>query len=362
MRLVFFIILSFVCHAVHARQEFAFTHFSTVDGSGLASNMVVSLYQDEKGFIWVGTANGLQRFDGSKFIDVNSSKKGTDELPHATISQIIPADSGKLILAIRTLGEFGIFDPSDFSYRKIAITSSASLPSRAEFRIWKTADQEIYVTVLHYGILKYDKKKNAFIETGEFHIPPNWHVYLTAEFEDVEKKQLWFGCDSGLCVYDRKSKQTWYRGNNPNKIAVLENKLLRDNITQVYIDAKRRMWVFGWPEWNVYKQFHFCFDTAGNFLSKDTAGLNTGITGFAAYDHFYETKDKDLWIYGAGVLLNFDNSSKRFQLNKTRAGIESIGINYEVVFDVIQEGMAVCGWLQTMEFIIQHLEAAVMLL
>ena len=146
MRLFIIFIQIIFCFAVQARESFAFTHFSTADGSGLASNMVNSLYQDQKGFIWVGTANGLQRFDGSKFIDLYTSKKGSDELPHANISQIIPADSGRLILAMRNLGEFGIFDPSDFTYRKISIRSNAKLPPRAEYRIWKSASPAGFTT------------------------------------------------------------------------------------------------------------------------------------------------------------------------------------------------------------------------
>src|SRR6478735_9035444 len=79
-------------------QSFTFNRFTTEDGLGLSSNVVNSLYQDEKGFIWVGTANGLQRFDGRKFIQFNIIKPGSDILPDARLYQILPADSGKLFL------------------------------------------------------------------------------------------------------------------------------------------------------------------------------------------------------------------------------------------------------------------------
>ena len=47
-----------------AQRGFTFNRISTDDGIGLSSNVVYSIYQDKKGFIWTGTANGLQRFDG----------------------------------------------------------------------------------------------------------------------------------------------------------------------------------------------------------------------------------------------------------------------------------------------------------
>src|SRR5688572_1085914 len=35
--------------------------------SGLSSNDVVSIVQDQAGYLWVGTKNGLNRFDGNTF-------------------------------------------------------------------------------------------------------------------------------------------------------------------------------------------------------------------------------------------------------------------------------------------------------
>src|SRR3954468_19161413 len=98
--------------AVCAQQGFGFIHITTDDGIGLASNLVTSFYQDEKGYIWVGTANGLQRFDGIKFLGITASNSGSDNLLHARLSQIIPTDSGKLLLASFTLRKFGLFDPA----------------------------------------------------------------------------------------------------------------------------------------------------------------------------------------------------------------------------------------------------------
>lgn len=336
MRFAVFILLLFIQTQLLAQRGFAFTHFSTADGMGLASNMVGSLYQDEKGFIWVGTANGLQRFDGSKFIQFGSSKKGSDEMPHANIYQIIAADSGRMILAMRNIGEVGLFDPSDFSYTKIKVETTHPMPARAEYRIWKISDGSIYMTVLHFGVLKYNYSSKSFVETTQFTTPHHWDIYLTAVYEDVAKKQIWLGTDSGVCIYDKISGQVWSRYNNPKHLAILDNKLLRENVTQVYIDSERRTWIFGWPSWNLYNQYKLCFDSTGKPLPADTAGLNSRLKGFTAYDHFFETKN-NLWIYGAGVLYNYDKSSRRFNLNKSAVNNEQIGIDYNVVYQLIED-------------------------
>lgn len=41
------------------------------NNSGLSHNTVMCLFQDSKGFIWVGTKNGLNRFDGMTLRSTN---------------------------------------------------------------------------------------------------------------------------------------------------------------------------------------------------------------------------------------------------------------------------------------------------
>ncbi len=47
-----------------------FQHITSKDG--LASNKANCIFQDSKGYYWVGTDNGLQRFDGKNFSDILS--------------------------------------------------------------------------------------------------------------------------------------------------------------------------------------------------------------------------------------------------------------------------------------------------
>jgi ligand-binding sensor domain-containing protein len=41
--------------------------------NGLSNNAIKSLFQDKRGFMWFGTINGLNRYDGKEFLVYNLS-------------------------------------------------------------------------------------------------------------------------------------------------------------------------------------------------------------------------------------------------------------------------------------------------
>lgn len=330
------ILLLLLCKPSDGQQGFAFTHITTDDGIGLASNLVTSLYQDEKGYIWAGTGNGLQRFDGSKFIGMSTYKAGRDNLLHARLSQIVPADSGKLILASFILREFGLFDPATFIYQKIVLKPSKKIPPRSEYRLWKDSKREIYLTVQDYGILHYNKKENTFVDDNPFPIPEGWNVGLAGVYESAAKQQYWFACDSGLCIYDKRSRQMWHKNNNPQNLPVLNNEHVQERLAEVYIDRQNRIWLFGWPRGVNGRQVKYCLDSTGsNYLPKDTIGLNYGPPDYTDYKYFYETKQGELWVYGFNVLVNYDKNLRRFHYNKS--GPERGNIDYESIFQLLED-------------------------
>ena len=73
-RLFFFIFFFIVLlvEGVEAAVDVRSTRFTTT--SGLGNNSVRYMYQDSKGFIWMGTLNGLSRFDGTSFVTFRPRK------------------------------------------------------------------------------------------------------------------------------------------------------------------------------------------------------------------------------------------------------------------------------------------------
>jgi len=73
-------------------QQVNFVKYTVYDG--LVANPVRCIYQDIKGFIWIGTFDGLSRYDGYKFTNYTT----VNGLSHNFINSIIEVD-GKLLIA-----------------------------------------------------------------------------------------------------------------------------------------------------------------------------------------------------------------------------------------------------------------------
>ncbi len=64
MRRLFSILLVLNCLVLSAQSEFE--HLSSIDG--LSQNDINFIFQDSKGFMWFGTVDGLNRYDGMNFV------------------------------------------------------------------------------------------------------------------------------------------------------------------------------------------------------------------------------------------------------------------------------------------------------
>jgi ligand-binding sensor domain-containing protein/two-component sensor histidine kinase len=91
-RIVKFLILFNCICLCSSAQQVSFIKYTVYDG--LVANPIRCIYQDSKGFIWIGTYDGLSRYDGYKFTNYTS----TNGLSHNFINSIIEVN-GKLLVA-----------------------------------------------------------------------------------------------------------------------------------------------------------------------------------------------------------------------------------------------------------------------
>lgn len=343
MRLAVLLVMvtAFSVRGYAQRYDRAFIRITTEDGMGLRSNYISALYQDEKGFIWVGNSSGLQRFDGHNFVRFDRGNRGPDPIPTVAINKILPAGNGKLWLGAYGTRQFGIFDPATGSYVDVPLRTSSTMPARSEFSLWQDAYGNTFISVFRYGrILQYDTARKEFNErTFLNQLPPGWKVHLSAH-HDLRRRQYWIVCEQGLAVYDEASRQLWHKDHNPANLPLLNNTAVQRAVSKFYIDGQGRYWIVNWAN---HLAIH-CFDASGRAL-RDTAGLLSANSGYFEPNHFYESGNGNLWIYGIANLYVQDSGAHRFNFYGTQTNNE-FGIRYEDVKQVMEDRDGI-HWIAT---------------
>src|SRR5215471_15200539 len=97
-KIIFIILIGMFATAVHG-QLLRFDHFTTQEG--LSQSNVNCVYQDSRGFIWIGTRNGLNRFDGYKFVVYNKDPKDSFSLSDDFVTDVAEDKSGNLWIATK---------------------------------------------------------------------------------------------------------------------------------------------------------------------------------------------------------------------------------------------------------------------
>ena len=205
----------------------------------LPSSTVLRVHCDREGFLWLGTKDGLCRYDGYRVLVFRSGLKTPDLLTNNEITCITENRNGYLFIGtkkginilnkrtyqitpvehnelkdqeIRTMivdsegwiwiGTLtSVFRCSaDFSFCK---RYDSALPVTSVNSIYEDADKKIWVTLWERGLHRYDSKKDTFVampQIGTLNNP--FRV-----FQD-DKKQHWIlAWESGIFLFNPEEKQ-----------------------------------------------------------------------------------------------------------------------------------------------------------
>ncbi len=318
IRVLFFFLLVITFLPVFGQMSFIFNRLSRTDG--LNTNSINCIWQDKKGFLWIGTENGIQRYDGRKFVSFHVEKKFS--IPPFGIDQIMDAGNGKIWLRQGNL--LGMFDPVSFHYYNIPIvTKSPHLP-QSNFHLFCDSKGNSYICIARYGLFWYDPVQNIFTEENlPIKIPEGWPV--SRLYEDTITGDYWICSDKGLAVYQSKTGTLAYNGNNPGKIPFFENHSLTF-VNNFFIDKDRTWWAFYWdfnPDDENAEIMHY--NPGNNQVLNDTAGLKAAFPGYAELTWIFETQSNQIWIGGVNALLKYDPIQKSLlQYRKSLPGMYDI--------------------------------------
>lgn len=105
-----------------------FRHLTSAEG--LPVNNIEAILQDSRGFIWIGTTDGLSKYDGYTFTTYKHDPDNANSLSHNHIKGIVEDDNGRLWLATEG-GGVNSYDPvtNQFTHFQSDPNNPASLGS-----------------------------------------------------------------------------------------------------------------------------------------------------------------------------------------------------------------------------------------
>ena len=146
-----------------------FDHLSVKDG--LSNDIVSSITQDRQGFIWIGTSNGLNRYDGYRFKQYYHSNTDSNSLVNNTIQTLYCDKKSRIWIGteygvscfIPAENRFVNFSSGMASPHYLKNGSSVGVYEDAEGIIWLSNQQEVIYRVL----------PDITLEEIKINIPPN---------------------------------------------------------------------------------------------------------------------------------------------------------------------------------------------
>lgn len=150
------LLLSFIYLFHASAQPYVIKRLGVEDG--MSSNYVVSVTQDKKGYLWIATESGLNRFDGRQFniYTKNNSGLSGNEL------NVVLADPYENKVWIGTQRDgLCYFDYETETISRIPATGNYML-SNDITDLSVAADSGLWITHYHFGVDYYDRKTKLF--------------------------------------------------------------------------------------------------------------------------------------------------------------------------------------------------------
>ncbi|NIJ45944.1 signal transduction histidine kinase/ligand-binding sensor domain-containing protein/DNA-binding response OmpR family regulator [Wenyingzhuangia heitensis] len=211
---LFVFLISTFCYA---QQNVIFSHLSVKDG--LSQSDINTIHQTKNGYLWFGTHNGLNKYDGYKFTHYKPSNK-----PNSISSNLV-------------------------------------------FRLTGDNDNNLWIGTTGGGLNYFDSKTEKF--TNYLHSKKSNNSvksnYITSVYHD-SKNRLWIGTKEGLDMVDC-NKPTSKDSIVFNHISLPENHLIKNkSVTTIYESKSGELYVgtiyslYKLTDLNNYIEFEFYKD------------------------------------------------------------------------------------------------------
>ncbi|MDQ1353684.1 MAG: hypothetical protein QG657_3991 [Acidobacteriota bacterium] len=315
---------------------------------GLSQVSVITISQDKKGFMWFGTEDGLNKYDGYEFSVFRNDPTKSTTLSDSSIRYIYTDKNGDLWACTFNRGlnkydrETGTFirylhkpdDPGSIGHDEVSVA-------------YEDGEKNFWVGTLGGGLDKFDRATGHFLHYRYMPNTPNNPGSLNCNFiktifED-SKSRLWIGTyGGGLNILDRSSQDKVVFRNyshDPRNPASLNNNF----ITCMIETAKGVLWVG--TEGGGISRFDPDKGTFKPYIYKPGNPVGLSHNNVTC---ILEAKDGKLWIgtYGGGLNI-LDPLKETFAHYRHKDGVHD-SLNHDYILSIYKDNTDVL-WIGTLK-------------
>jgi ligand-binding sensor domain-containing protein/HPt (histidine-containing phosphotransfer) domain-containing protein len=211
--------------------------------SGLSQSSVLCIYQDHNGFLWFGTYEGLNRYDGYNFKVYKADPKNPYSLRSNNIECIIEDHSGMLWIGTEEgLTRFDRNTEKFYNYKNNPREPNSLSHNYVRY-VYEDRSGVLWIGTQGGGLNRFDREKEIFIHYS--HDPNNTkslaHNNVLSILED-DQGNLWIGTDGGLNCFDKTKGEFIRYQNDPND----PYSLSHNSVWRIYKDRKGNIWIGTW--------------------------------------------------------------------------------------------------------------------
>jgi ligand-binding sensor domain-containing protein len=239
--LVVILLLSCAPVFLPAQEPVHFSHLTRKNG--LPSNRIFCVIQDYNGYVWIGTDNGLARFDGRNTTVFRHDRNDSTSVIDICISALF--ETRDSLLLIGAIDGLSMYDPSTNTFTGYSIygKGKAWFPVKKIVCFFEDADRSIWIGT-ESGLVHMSRHPVGFkyfpLRKSERKTDREYHFdFVTCILQDPrDKDKLLLATLGGLLQFDKVS----------NTISHDYKKTIAgsDGIINLNLDAGRYLWSCGW--------------------------------------------------------------------------------------------------------------------
>ena len=306
-RLVFFsVIIFFTGYGIHAQTAANYSFQNISHEEGLLHNNVIAVTQDAKGFIWVVTKNGLQRYDGARFLNFPDMLSNPADARAVGVTAY--ADNTNNCLWVLKIDKIEKFEPAA---NRFSLYDYHSLYNNPSFPHEQYTDENNSPWLLGSNAsYSYDSSTQKYT-LAQPDINPLAANTSNFFVRDSAAGLTWMsGGAAGLALFHKASKKIYTAAYNPLHMPMLEafGRALAAKaypVRHLMKDSRGNYWLTLWT--NVF----FCYHPAtGKMIRyalpdiiKKSKGINAN-NGEKIINSLYEDNHGTIWLLteNAGLL------------------------------------------------------------